>query len=103
MSLKELANTCTYRPHDATSSGYKFQLYSNGRVSATGHSRWQGSINGDRWVLDNAIDVSAIDNDDQDTDATALLTDFVERFYRNFTFDFFELGFRKTRLGDIVS
>lgn len=50
LSRKVLATYQTYDPNDCTSTGYDYTLYTDGRVGARGHCRWQGGIDGDCWT-----------------------------------------------------
>lgn len=48
--MKPTATIRTYDTNDCTATGYRFDLYPNGRISATSRSRWQGSRTGERYI-----------------------------------------------------
>jgi hypothetical protein len=74
MNNRKLAEITTCDDDDCTKTGHTVALYADGRVSATYHTRWQGSRDGCRHVLHSAVDVSKIDSRDQNQDAEAVLT-----------------------------
>ena len=51
-----IAEAITYEPGDCTSVGWSVQAYSDGRIAATYRCRWQGGRDGQRWILEDAID-----------------------------------------------
>ena len=77
--MKILATLDTADFNDCVTTGYRFALYSDGHLSATYHTRWQGSRDGARYITDPVyVDVSTIDADDPDRDALAILTSAVQ-------------------------
>ena len=78
-NMKILATLDTADFNDCVNTGYRFNLYSDGHISATYRTRWQGSRDGARYITDPAyVDASTIDTDDPDHDALALLTSAVQ-------------------------
>jgi hypothetical protein len=61
---KTLATIRDYDPQDITTTGYRWQLYADGRVAATMRNRWQGGRDGRRYVLRDAVDVSRLGTGD---------------------------------------
>jgi len=84
---------------DYVNTGYRWQLYGDGRVVATYNSRWQGSTNGARYVTSPGwVDLDDLDEDNPDYCAEALLTQTIAGVYP----DDEHSGFRCTRRGSVV-
>jgi hypothetical protein len=97
-NMKILATLDTADFNDCVNTGYRFNLYSDGHLSATYSTRWQGSRDGARYITDPAyVDVSTIDASDDDHDALALLTSAVQDVQPSD-----DRGWRQVRRGWIV-
>lgn len=96
--MKILATIDTSDFNDCVNTGYRVNLYSDGHLSATYRTCWQGSRDGVRYITDpNHVDVTSIDADEEDHDALALLTS----AFRDVRPDE-DPGWRKVRNGWIV-
>ena len=99
--MKKLAHLDTTDFNDCINTGYRFTLYSDGHISATYRTRWQGSRDGIRYITKPAyVDVSTINANEPDNDALALLASAV-RFANPLYED--ESIWRQVRRGQLVS
>jgi hypothetical protein len=60
MKNKKLAEYRDYDANDLTSTGGDWTLYADGRVGMTTRTRWQGSMDGARYIARDAVDVSTL-------------------------------------------
>lgn len=73
--MKILATLDTADFRDCIATGYTFNLYSDGHLSAEYHTRWQGSRNGARYITaPGHVEVAEIVEGNPDADALAQLT-----------------------------
>ena len=101
MTNKKLATYQSYDPNSIVSCGSDWSLYADGRVSATTRSRWQGSSDGDRWLMHDAINIDSVGPDGGDDSAESMLTSFAHDAERNY-YDFNEAGMSLVKSGSIV-
>lgn len=70
--MKSIATVRTYDTNDCTATGYRFDLYPNGRISATSRSCWQGSRTLERYITEaNHVDATILPG----ADVEAILVD----------------------------
>lgn len=103
LSRKILAQIRDYDPDDITSTGHTWTLYADGHLAAEVHSRWQGTRTGSRYVTAAGyVDLTAINPQDPDVDAEAVLTDHAGMF-RDGQYDLDDLDdWRETRPGQLI-
>lgn len=76
---KVLATVEDYDINDCASCGYKWTLYADGRVAAVYHTRYMGCMDDARYTTDPGyVDLSEMDDADEDFTALALLTSAVQ-------------------------
>ncbi len=96
--MKILATLDTADFRDCINTGYTFNLYSDGHLSAEYNTRWQGSRNGARYITaPGHVDVSEIVEGNPDTDALAKLTMAVQEVSPSD-----DSAWKQTRRGHIV-
>lgn len=94
MTNKKIATYQTYNSQDCTSTGGDWALYADGRVSCTTRNRWAGSIDGERWLIEDALA-------DGDESAENKLIAFTHDAERNHA-DLGDAGMRLVKAGVIV-
>lgn len=83
---------------NCVNTGYTFNLYADGHLSAEYNTRWQGSRNGARYITaPGHVDVSKIVEVNPDADAIAKLTIAVQ-----YVSEIVDRDWKQTRRGYIV-
>lgn len=80
---KVIATHQTYNPYDCTSTGYDIEIRDDGTMRLTSRSRWQGSRDGQVYIVPTPPEIiAALNAGDDEPDLETAVSDWLSTQYK---------------------